>query len=306
MSYSNLFSAVCRGKWFISFPEVDANLLLVHRMLQHDDQLPDAGRLSDKKPIPVMLEHEGRLMKSGKGTFQDAPAGSTAIIPLHGTMLKYGTLCSYGTTEVAAVINEAADAKNISSIVLDIDSGGGSVDAIAPLVDAVRHAQDCRKAVVAYCDLCASAAYYVACYCNEVVAANGVSSEFGSIGVMMSFADYAKYYEKEGVRIHTIYSNLSDYKNKPFELAKTGDYAAMRDEELDPLARDFQDRVKQNRGARLKLETDGLLRGRMFYAADAVRVGLADRIGSMQQAVERSKELSADMCIDDYIHHKSL
>ena len=304
MTFSSLYSAVCRGKWFLSFREVDANLLLVERLLLHDASLANGNALSEDTPLPVMLELEGKLMKHG-GTFDDAPKGSTAIIPVHGTMLKYGTMCSYGTTEIAEVVREAADSKNISSIVLDMDSGGGSVDAIAPMLDVVRHAQGKQKAVVAYCDLCASAAYYVACACNEIVAGNEVSAELGSIGVMMSFMDYAKYYENLGIKQHTIYSNLSDYKNLPFEAAKRGDYKAIRDEELDPLARDFQEAVKRGRGARLQLDTEGLLRGRMFYAKDAVRVGLADRIGTLEQATARSRELSAQMTIESYIHSKS-
>ena len=304
MAFSSLYSSVCRGKWFLSFREMEGHLLLVERLLTHDASLEEGQPLSESTPLPVMLEKDGRMMKHG-GTFDNAPKDSTAIIPLHGTMLKYGTMCSYGTTEIAAVIEEAAEAKNISSILLDMDSGGGSVDAIAPLIDAIRSAQSKRKAVVAYCDLCASAAYYVASYCNEIVAGNEVSSEFGSIGVMMSFMDYAKYYEDLGIKQHTIYSNLSDYKNLPFEAAKRGDYKAIRDEELDPLARDFQEAVKQGRGARLQLETEGLLRGRMFYAKEAVRVGLADRIGTLEQATARSRELSAQLTIESYIHSKS-
>ena len=303
MTFSSLYSAICRGKWFLSFRELEANLLLVDRLLSHDASLDDGKPLSDSTPLPVMLEQDGKLMKSG-GTFDNAPKDSTAIIPLHGTMLKYGTMCSYGTQEIASVVREAADSKNISSIVLDMDSGGGSVDAIAPMLDAVRYAQGKQKAVVAYCDLCASAAYYVACACNEIIAGNEVSAELGSIGVMMSFMDYAKYYEDKGIKQHTIYSNLSDYKNLPFEAAKRGDYKAIRDEELDPLARDFQEAVKQGRGARLQLDTEGLLRGRMFYAKDAVRVGLADKIGTLEMATARSRELSAQMTIESYVQSK--
>lgn len=305
MTFSGLYSAICRGKWFLSFRELEANLLLVERLLTRDASLGDGKPLSESAPLPVMLVADGKQMKHSGGTFDNAPKDSTAIIPVHGTMLKYGTMCSYGTTEIASVVREAADSRNISSIVLDMDSGGGSVDAIAPMLDAVRYAQGKQKAVVAYCDLCASAAYYVASACNEIVAGNEVSAELGSIGVMMSFMDYAKYYEDRGIKQHTIYSNLSDYKNLPFEAAKRGDYKAIRDEELDPLARDFQEAVKSGRGARLQLETEGLLRGRMFYAKDAVRVGLADRIGTLQSAVESSRQLSAQMTIDDYIHSKS-
>lgn len=101
------------------------------------------------------------------------------------------------------------------------------------------------------------------------------------------------------------YSNLSDYKNAPFEAAKKGDYASIRDEELDPLARDFQANVRKNRGECLKQETEGLLRGRMFYAEDALKVGLIDSIGNQDYAVRRSREINAEMTINNYINSKS-
>lgn len=305
MTFSNLYSAVCRGKWFVSFREVESNLLLVDKLLDHGVDNQDAGKLADREPIPLMVAAtDGRSMKL-KNSFSDAPQGSTAIIPVHGTMLKYGTYCSYGTMEYADLIREAADSSNISSVLCDIDSGGGAVDAIAPLVDAILYARSQGKAVVAHCDLCASAAYYAASYCNEIIASNTISAEFGSIGVMMSFPDYAKYYESAGIKMHTIYSNLSDYKNAPFEAAKKGDYASIRDEELDPLARDFQANVRKNRGNCLKLETEGLLRGRMFYAEDALKVGLIDSIGTQDNAVKRSREINSEMTIYNYINSKS-
>lgn len=305
MAFSNLYSAVCRGKWFVSFREVESNLLLVDKLLEHGIDNRNSGKLADREPVPLMVTtmdgHSAKLSNS----FSEAPQGSTAVIPVHGTMLKYGTYCSYGTMEYADLIREAADSSNISSVLCDIDSGGGAVDAIAPLVDAILYARSKGKAVVAHCDLCASAAYYAASYCNEIIASNAISAEFGSIGVMMSFPDYAKYYESAGIKVHTIYSNLSDYKNAPFEAAKKGDYASIRDEELDPLARDFQANVKKNRGNCLKLETEGLLRGRMFYAEDALKVGLIDGIGTQDYAIRRSREINSEMTINNYINSKS-
>lgn len=304
MAFSSLYSAVCRGKWFISFRDVEANLILVDKLLERGITKEDVSKRSDVEPIPVLLSTGAKEAKSGNG-FADAPKDSTAIVPIHGTLMKYGTYCSYGSTELADIVCQAADSSNISSVLLDIDSGGGSVDAIAPLVDAIRYAQSKGKSVVAHCDLCASAAYYIASYCNEIIASNQISSEFGSIGVMMSFPDYAKYYEREGVKVHTIYSNLSDYKNAPFEMAKEGKYEMIKEEELDPLARDFQENVKANRGNKLKLDTVGLLRGRMFYAKEAITVGLADAVGTLDFAIRRAKEIPQEACINEYINSKS-
>lgn len=302
MAFSNLYSAICRGKWFVSFHEADAHLALVQALMERGIENQDISRLSDREPLQATFSAQGGQAKSGN-SFKEAAPGSAAIIPIHGTMLKYGTYCSYGTTEYAEMIREAADASNITSIILDIDSGGGAVDAIAPIVDAISYAKSKAKAVVAHCDLCASAAYYAACHCDEIVASNKISSEFGSIGVMMQLPDYAKYYEMQGIKIHTIYSNLSDYKNAPFEAARKGDYTSIKDEELDPLARDFQAAVQHNR-TNLQMNTDGLLRGRMFYARDAVAVGLADSIGTLDFAIQRANDINAQATVNNYINSK--
>ena len=132
-----------------------------------------------------------------------------------------------------------------------------------------------------------------------IVANNTISAEFGSIGVMMQFPDYAKYYEERGIKIHTIYSNLSTYKNAPFEAARKGEYTSIKEEQLDPLARQFQEAVKAHR-QQLDQKIDGILAGRMFYAKDALKHGLIDQIGTEQEATDLVRRLAADMALKQY------
>ena len=230
--------------------------------------------------------------------FADAPKGSIAVIPLKGVMRKYDGFCSYGADSLASVIIDAADSPNIDSIVMDIDSGGGAVDAVPPLVDAINYARKAGKPVVASCDLCASAAYWIASECDSIIANNDISSEFGSIGVMMSFMDMKPYYEKMGFKMHTIYAPESTHKNLPLENALKGevdggaDYSLLQDEVLSPLAKNFQNTVKKNRNNCLDTNAEGVLNGKMFWAKDAVKVGLADKIGNMSVAIKQAKNLA--------------
>lgn len=295
MAFSTLYYTILNKPFFIDVRRIDAQAVLIDKFLAHDITGMDAMKLSDKQPI-------ARQVTAGHAQdnqFAKAPKDSVAVIPLRGDMLKEGTMCSYGTEEIAAVIREAADASNIIGIRLDIDSGGGAVDAIAPMLEAIAFSQSKGKPVGACCDLCASAAYYVASHCNFIMADNAISAEFGSIGVMMQFPDYAKYYEEKGIKIHTIYSNLSNYKNAPFEAARKGEYASIKEEQLDPLARQFQEAVKQHR-QNLKTDVEGILNGRMFYAKDALNNGLIDRIGTAQEATEEVRRLAADMQLSRY------
>lgn len=301
MGFSKLYHSLLSMKFFVDLRQVDALSMLVSKYLERDVNDFTAEKYSDEHPLePKMVAASIPSMSAGGQ--QQSEGRKIAIIPLHGNMIKYGTMCAYGADEIAEAIDKASDDAKVMGLVLDIDSGGGAVDAIAPLIDAIGRSQAKGKPVVASCDLCASAAYYVAIHCDEVMANNTISSEFGSIGVMMSFPDYAKYYEKEGIKVHTIYSNLSTYKNQPFELAKEGKYDLIKAEELDPLARKFQQVVKTQRQGKLDEKVEGILAGKVFFAEDALKHGLIDSIGSEAKAVERCRELVAAASINDYIN----
>lgn len=302
MAFSTLYYTILNKPFFIDVRRIDAQAVLIDKFLEHDIAGFSSEKLSDTTPIGrvfITLRHASGQGATTSGDFKEAPEGSVAVIPLKGDMMKEGTMCSYGTEEIAAVIREAADAKNIIGIRLDIDSGGGAVDAIPPMLDAIAFSQQKGKPVVAACDLCASAAYYVASHCDSIVAVNDISAEFGSIGVMMQFPDYAKYYEQKGIKIHTIYSDLSDYKNAPFEAARKGDYKSIKEETLNPLARQFQEAVRQHRKD-LKQDVDGILNGRMFYARQALEYGLIDEVGTTGTATEEVRRLAASMHLERY------
>lgn len=302
MAFSTLYYTILNKPFFIDVRRIDAQAVLIDKFLEHDIEGFSSKKLSDTTPISrafIALRHASDQGTTASGDFTKAPEGSVAVIPLKGDMMKEGTMCSYGTEELAAVVREAADAKNIIGIRLDIDSGGGAVDAIPPMLDAIAHSQSKGKPVVAACDLCASAAYYVASHCDSIVAVNDISAEFGSIGVMMQFPDYAKYYEQKGIKIHTIYSDLSDYKNAPFEAARKGDYKSIKEEMLNPLARQFQEAVKSHRKD-LKQDIDGILNGRVFYARQSLANGLIDQIGTTESATEKVRQLSAQMQLTQY------
>ena len=64
---------------------------------------------------------------------------------------------------------------------------------------------------------------------------------------------------------------------------------------------EFLKEVKEKRKC-LKLDTPGILSGKMFYAREAVAVGLIDEIGTLGRAVEVAKELEEMNLINKYIN----
>lgn len=310
-----LLSQIYRGVWAVQ-PELALSQgATIQQIMNRDwsgqDHTSDLSNEPKRAILPVCaIAKSGEVMAGN--SFDKAPSGSVAVIPLKGTMLKYGTMCTYGTEEIAAQVELAAAHKNISGIVLDIDSGGGSVDSVAPMIQSIQKSRSQGKPVVASCDLAASAAYWAASACTRIVANNTISAEFGSIGVMMSFWDIVPHYEKEGYKFHSIYAPESNYKNQPFEKALKGEYDLIKEEELSPLAINFQNAVKANRQGKLNLEVPGLLNGRMFFASNgknnsmnAKEVGLIDQEGTFETALQLVRDLAKSAFVEKYVQSKN-
>lgn len=295
MNNFGLISQVLRGYWMLLPEEVIANSIIVGNLLSGNHNL-DISKSKLSATIPIAENVDG----SNTPGFSQAKKNSTAIISMSGTMVKYGTECAYGTEEIAAMIKQAVNSGNISTIVFSLDSGGGSVDSIPPLAEAIEYSRSKGVPVVAFCDTCASACYWIASCCDRIVASNELSSRFGSIGVMCSFADAKPAYEQMGYKFHEIYSDFSDHKNESFNLALEGKYEMIKTEELNPLAQKFQETVKNNR-PNLKAETPGVLSGKMFWAKQALEIGLIDDIGNIEKAVKLSREILTDYTISSYL-----
>lgn len=306
MNVSNLLSTLIKGQWAIDPRMIDTYQAVIDKLLSRDFSPEDAKILSEAKPLLWMAARQESMQfgphENNLDNLDNLPAESTLLVSLNGAMLKYGTLCSYGTQEIAASMLNGGVHEKIGSIVLMVDSGGGSADSIPPFVDAIQALKSLGKPIVAAVDMCASAAYFVASYCNEIVALNDISCEVGSIGVMCSLRDVSIKNENEGIKDHVIFSTHSEFKNRPFMKALKGEYDEIRTEELDPLALRFQAAIRDNRGNKLAEETPGLLAGKTFFATQAKQVGLIDHIGDLNFAIERARELRRTQIINQYFN----
>ena len=141
---------IVQGKWLVSNPE---------------QLLPIARAFLSKTPVEMEVKSSEVSTVADSGT-QTEESKSVAIVPLHGTMTKYDTCTSYGTSFIANKLREMADDENVIGIVLDIDSPGGSCSAIPPMLEAISYAKAHRKPVYVHADCCASAAYWVASQCD--------------------------------------------------------------------------------------------------------------------------------------------
>lgn len=291
MKFPILLSQILRGEWAIDPKLAISYIPFIANLIEGKSLSID---MEEPKLVFTAIDNNGNSYSA----YDDAPEGSIALISLKGTMIKEDTWCDFGTVAIAARITEAVNHPNISGIIIIIDSGGGAVNSIQPLIEAI---QGTEKPIIGFVDdVAASAAYYFASFLSMIIASKSPSAMVGSIGVMMSFVDVQPFYEKAGYKFHTIYAPESTHKNLPFENALKGDYTLLQSELLSPLAQTFQNTVRENRKGKLDESVDGILAGKMFFAKDALAAGLIDKIGNLETAIQMAIELSAKQTINNF------
>lgn len=213
--------------------------------------------------------------------------GDTAIIGINGPLMKkpnWILRMFYGvgsTADVTAAVKIAATDDSVRNLLLRVDSPGGEVDGIAELQDALT-ATKAQKPVVAFADgTAASLAYWAASQGNKLYLDR--LSEVGSIGVFMALYDFSSMYEAAGIKTHLI--TTGDFKGAGVDGAPvTEEQLAEFQRMVDVYFGAFTDAVEEGRGlsaSAVKQVADG----RMFIGAEAVKVGLADKVQSLDETL---------------------
>ena len=260
--------------------------------------LLDAAFVERIHPVIVHLYNKGELNIPSIGEApertidqpEDKPQDQVAHVPIWGTMTKRGGMSADGTQSISNKIQSANNDDSVVSILLDIESGGGTVDGMAALGESIKES---RKPVVAYVDQQAgSAAYWAASQADTIVMNDSNYAKVGSIGALMIHQDSTKLIADKVGKIEIIRAPQSKDKAKvnPVEsLPKSERDIIVND--LEAITDDFISQVKQGRGDRLNTGDENIFTGKMYGAEEAYNYGMVDHLGDFKSAVNISRTL---------------
>lgn len=178
-------------------------------------------------------------------------------------------------------IESHRDNDNVKAVVLFINSPGGGVAASQALHRAVLDLR-LEKPVIAFmASVAASGGYYVACAADSIVAMEGTLT--GSIGVIASFLRTEELYEKIGLDVTVIKSGRYKDVGSPHREMTESEKTYMGNL-LDEVYDQFVLAVSETRGIPVDRMED-LAEGRLFTGRQAVESGLADHLGSYEDAI---------------------
>ena len=178
----------------------------------------------------------------------------------------------------------------VKAIVLDISSVGGYSGSCNILFDEIiALKKDHPKPIVSFVEnVCASGAYYVAAATDQII--TSPSAMLGSIGTVIPLLHFEKLLE----HVHVGYDTVStgDYKNSgnPY-MSQTVQGRAMLQELCDGAYQQFVGDIARVRSRLPITSKDSWANGRIFIGTQAVKIGLADELGSFSTVEARVKKL---------------
>lgn len=237
------------------------------------------------------LSNSGASERKASGYVKD---NGVAIIPIIGVLTKYGSpwdswigFCP--SQPIQCAINEALEDPDVSSILLRIDSPGGTVAGSTELASTVAAANAHKKVYAVISDMCASGAMWIASQCTRIYA-NDVAT-VGSIGVYTVWTDDTKFYADLGINFHLI--STGKYKGLGADGAVTQDLKDQAQREMNSMFAQFTSAVA--RGRNMKPEAVAAIAdGRCWIGAEAVAVGLVDEILPADEAQAKVVMLNVD------------
>ena len=213
------------------------------------------------------------------------PSGKVAVIPIHGTLVRRTSgieaesgLASY--TGIAAQLDAALASPEIAAILLDIDSPGGESAGVFDLADRIRAASEVKPVWAVANDMAFSAAYALASAATRVFVAR--TGGVGSIGVIAMHVDQSVKDAQDGVRYPAVFAGERKNDLNPHEPISNEAHAVLK-AEVDRIYDLFVETVARHRG----LDADAVraTEAGLFFGPDAVATGLADAVGSLDDAL---------------------
>lgn len=274
MKYAHILLAVASEYWAIDEDKFDQVVAFLALQASGDKLSPEevTARISRQTEQGVARQE-----------------GAVAILPYRGVsanrMSMMGDISggvsyeSFGKMFDALVANP-----DVKAIIADVDSPGGVVSGVDELSQQIFDARG-KKPIIAHVNAtCASAALWAWSAADEIVL--NPSAEIGSIGVMMVHDDVSAALEKVGVKRTLIAEGKYKGEGAPF-MPLSEEALAHRRERAKLYYDRFVGRIASNRGVSVATVNEKYGQGRMVDAAQAVKLGMADRIATLKETIAR-------------------
>ena len=221
---------------------------------------------------------------------------NVAILFADGEIVEGNDYADISSGRFVAQIDKIRKDNTIKSVVLRVNSPGGSVIASEKIRTALKLLMAEKPVVASYGNYAASGGYWISAGAQKIY--SDATCLTGSIGVFSMIPEFSKTAGKVGVNLVTVGSNKhSDMFSlmRPFDAEETASLQA----DVEDIYERFVGVVSEGRSLE-KQAVDDMGQGRVWVGTDALGLGLVDEIGGLREAVDYAASLAGYLSKGDY------
>jgi len=185
-------------------------------------------------------------------------------------------------------IQEARNNEDVKAIVLRIDSPGGNALTSDLIWREIELTKKVKPVVVSMGNYAASGGYYIACNASKIYAENNTIT--GSIGVFGILPNFSGLSNKMGIHSEQVNTHQNAGNYNPFSPIDEK-FKAVTLEGVEHIYTTFVAHVAQGRKMTFA-QVDAIAQGRVWTGSDALKLGLVDSIGGLDDAINEAARLS--------------
>lgn len=219
--------------------------------------------------------------------------GAIGVVPIRGAIRQHGPEdfmdilfggVGASTDAIGRAMRAFAADPDVGTILLDIDSPGGSVFGVQELGEEIAAIAKETKVVAVANSTALSAAYWIASQASEIVVTP--SGEVGSIGVWTMHVDFSKMNEDIGLNVtyisagkHKVAGNMDEPLSE--------EARALIQADIDRYYSAFVGAVAKGRGVSTTAVRSGFGEGWTVGAKEAKQLGMVDRVATLNDTLVR-------------------
>lgn len=185
-------------------------------------------------------------------------------------------------------ISEARNNNDVKAIVLRVDSPGGNALTSDLIWREIELTKKVKPVVVSMGNYAASGGYYIACNANTIFAEKNTIT--GSIGVFGMLPNFSGLSTKMGIHSEQVNTHQNSGNYNPFAPIDEK-FKAVTTEGVEQIYKTFVSHVAQGRKMSFA-QVDAIAQGRVWTGADAIKIGLVDKIGGLHDAIQEAARLA--------------
>lgn len=199
-----------------------------------------------------------------------------------------GDVTTIGELSMRRSLQEARKDEDIKAVVLRVNSPGGNALTSDLIWREIELTKKAKPVVVSMGTYAASGGYYIACNANKIFAEpTTITGSIGVFGVLPNFTQAANKFGINTVQVKT-HENASEYS--PF-VPLNDKFKAFTLESVEHIYNVFVNRVATGRKMTFE-QVDEIAQGRVWSGTDALKIGLVDQLGTMNDALKYAASLT--------------